>query len=54
MRGHNICFNGKIRKITPKLSPLPLLIWSTGVTIVRLDDVLQEAKHRLLNIVDQG
>ena len=29
MRGHKVCFNGKIRKIIPKLSLLPLLIWST-------------------------
>ena len=30
MMGHKICFNGKIWKIIPKLSLLPLLIWSTG------------------------
>ena len=29
MRGHNICFYGKIRKNIPKLSLLLLLIWST-------------------------
>ena len=28
MRGHNICFNGEILKIIPKLSLLLLLIWS--------------------------
>ena len=28
MRGHNICFNGEILKIIPKLSLLFLLIWS--------------------------
>ena len=27
--GHNICFEGEIWKIIPKLSFLPLLIWST-------------------------
>ena len=29
--GHKICFNGEISLIIPKLSLLPLLIWSTGV-----------------------
>ena len=29
MMGHKICFNGEIRLIIPKLSLLPLLIWST-------------------------
>ena len=28
--GHNVCFNGKIRKIFLKLSLLPLLIWSSA------------------------
>ena len=28
--GHNVCFNGKIKKIIPKLFLLLLLIWSTG------------------------
>ena len=31
MRGHNICFYGKINKFVPKLSILTLLIWSTGL-----------------------
>ena len=30
MIGHNIRFNGVIWKIIPKLSLLPLLIWSTA------------------------
>ena len=30
MRGHKICFNGEMWIIIPKLSMLPLLIWSTG------------------------
>ena len=34
MRGHNVCFNGKIRKIIPKLSLLPLLIWSTDFNYI--------------------
>ena len=29
MMGRKICFNGEIWTITPKLSLLPLLIWST-------------------------
>ena len=29
MMGHNICFKAAIWKIIPKLSLLPLLIWST-------------------------
>ena len=29
MRGDNICFYAKIRKIIPKLSLLPVLIWSS-------------------------
>ena len=33
MRGHNICFNGEILKIIPKLSLL-LLIWSTEASHV--------------------
>ena len=35
MRGHNVCFYAKIWKIIPKLSLLPLLIWSTEVGIVK-------------------
>ena len=31
MMGHKICFEGEIWIIIPKLSLLPLLIWSTGV-----------------------
>ena len=31
MMGHKICLNGKIWKIIPKLSLLPLLIWSTDL-----------------------
>ena len=30
MSGHNLCFNGKIRKVILVLSQLPLLIWSSG------------------------
>ena len=30
MMGHKICFYGEIWLIIPKLSLLPLLIWSTG------------------------
>ena len=30
MVGHNLCFYVKLWKIIPKLSLLPLLIWSTG------------------------
>ena len=32
MMGHKICFYGQIRLIIPKLSLLPLLIWSTGLS----------------------
>ena len=32
MMGHNICFEGVIWKIIPKLSVLPLLMWSTDKT----------------------
>ena len=32
MMGHKICFYGKIWLIIPKLSLLPLLIWSTAYT----------------------
>ena len=32
MMGPNICFKGVIWKIIPKLSLLPLLIWTTGST----------------------
>ena len=31
MMGHNISFKGVLLKIIPKLSLLPLLIWSTGL-----------------------
>ena len=31
MMGHKICFYGEIWLIIPKLSPLPLLIWSPGM-----------------------
>ena len=34
MRGHNVGFYGQIRKITPNLSQLPLLIWSTVIFII--------------------
>ena len=34
MRGHNICFNGEILKIIPKLSLLLLLIWSPVYLII--------------------
>ena len=30
MMGLKICFNGKIWRIIPKLSQIPILIWSTG------------------------
>ena len=30
MRGHNICFDGVIRKIIPKLSLISPLIWNTA------------------------
>ena len=32
MMGHKICFSGEIRLIIPKLSLLPLLIWSSAYT----------------------
>ena len=31
MRGQNVCFYGKIRKIIPKLSSILLLIWSSDI-----------------------
>ena len=34
MMGHKICFYGEIWRIIPKLSLLPLLIWSTGKKIL--------------------
>ena len=33
MRGHKICFCREILKIIPKLSLLPLLIWSTQTVV---------------------
>ena len=39
MRGHNICFYGKMRKIILKLYQLPLLTWRSGA--VKLCDKLQ-------------
>ena len=32
LMGHNLCFCGQIWEIIPKLSLLPLLIWSTVIT----------------------
>ena len=34
MRGHSECFYEAIRKIIPKLSLLPLLIWTTAYTYI--------------------
>ena len=34
MMGHNIYFKGVIGKIIPKLSRLPLLIWSTAYILI--------------------
>ena len=34
MMGHKICFYGEIWLIIPKLSLLPLLIWSIGHVVV--------------------
>ena len=39
MKGHNVCFNGKILKIIPKLSLLPLLIWSTVLSFYGTSNV---------------
>ena len=36
MMGRNIRFKGVLWDIIPKLSFLPLLIWSTGHTVVKL------------------
>ena len=36
MRGHKICFYGEIWLIIPKLSLLPLLIWSTDGSLVSI------------------
>ena len=41
MMGHKICFNGKIWKIIPKLSPLSLLIWSTDGISLELPHLLR-------------
>ena len=35
MIGHNKCFKGVIWKIIPKLSLLPLLIWSTESSVIK-------------------
>ena len=42
MRGHNLCFDEKIRKIIPILSLLPLLIWSTVPGYWEYRDEFQE------------
>ena len=39
MMGHKICFYGEIWLIIPKLSLLPLLICSTELNIVYIDDI---------------
>ena len=39
MRGHNVYFYGAIRKIIPKLSLLPFLIWTS--------DIIKEQPHYL-------
>ena len=47
MRGHNICFNGEVLKIIPKLSLLLLLIWSPGehnITFLRGSKEMQQHK----------
>ena len=36
MMGHNIDFDGGTWLIIPKLSPLPLLIWSTALIMTAL------------------
>ena len=43
--GHKICFNGEIWLIIPKLSLLPLLIWSTVIFLqvkIPLPDILPQ------------
>ena len=40
MMGLNICFNGVIWKIIPKLSLLPLLIWSAGYAMILICQAL--------------
>ena len=40
LMGCNICFKGVIWKIIPNLSLLPLLIWSTVVSYVALNECL--------------
>ena len=37
MIGHKICFYGEIQIINPKLSCLPLLIWSTALGTTEID-----------------
>ena len=39
MKGHDICFKEAIWKIIPKLSILPLLIWSTDASVITLHAV---------------
>ena len=36
MKGHNVCFTGKILKIISTLSLLPLLNWSTDESCIML------------------
>ena len=40
MRGHNICFHEEIWIIIPKLSLLPLLIWTTDGSDTQSNDSL--------------
>ena len=48
MMGHKICLNGEIWQIIPKLSLLPLFIWSTDM---RFCHKMQNAMSHLLLIV---
>ena len=46
MKGHNVCFKEKIMKVLPKLSLLPLLIWSTDEGIKFCDFLYASLEKR--------
>ena len=60
MRGHNLCFNGIVVKIIPKLFQLPLLGWSseflsdkTSLNQIDADTLVNWLKSTLMNRVNK-
>ena len=54
MRGHNICYNGEILKIIPKLSLLLLLIWSPDMLNGRQGKVIIRVLLRISVLSKKG